>query len=87
MKLNWKLRIKNKVTLTAIIAGVLSLIYTVLGFFGIVPSVTESMMMDTAYIIIDLLVLVGIVVDPTTPGTDDSDRALSYEDLGGEIDG
>lgn len=42
MKLNWKLRVKNKVTLTAIIAGVLSLIYTVLGFFGIVPSVDGS---------------------------------------------
>lgn len=79
MKLNWKLRVKNKVTLTAIIAGVLSLIYTVLGFFGIVPSVTESMIMDTAYIIIDILVLVGIVVDPTTKGTDDSTRAMTYD--------
>lgn len=87
MKLNWKLRIKNKTTLTAIIAGIISLIYMILGFLSIVPSITESMIMDAAYIIIDLLVLVGIVVDPTTPGTDDSDRALSYEDLGGGIDG
>ena len=81
MKLNWKLRIKNKITLTAIIAGIISLIYMILGFLSIVPSITESMIMDAVYIVIDLLVLVGIVVDPTTPGTDDSDRALSYEDL------
>lgn len=77
--MNLKLRLQNKVTLTAIIMAVISLVYQVLGMFGIVPTISESLLVDTAGMVINLLVLLGIVVDPTTKGVKDSERAMTYD--------
>lgn len=79
MKINWKLRLQNKTTLAALVASVVSLVYLVLGVLGIVPSVTESQVMDIAAAILHALTLLGVVVDPTTAGMSDSDRAMGYE--------
>lgn len=77
--INWKLRLQNKATLTAIIMAVIALGYQICGLAGIVPPVAQSDLVNTAGMIINLLVLLGIVVDPTTSGVGDSDRALKYE--------
>ena len=79
MKINWKLRIQNKVTLSAILLGVLTLVYQVLGILGIVPSVPQNEFAQVIAMVIDLLVLLGVVVDPTTAGVSDSTRALDYD--------
>ena len=79
MNINWKLRFRNKVTLTAIVLGVVALIYQVLGLAGIVPSVSESQITQIIVMAIDLMVLLGVVIDPTTEGISDSAQALSYE--------
>ena len=70
-KINWKLRLQNKATLTAIIMAVIALGYQICGLIGIVPPVAQSDLVNTAGMIINLLVLLGIVVD--------SDQALKYE--------
>lgn len=79
MKINWKLRFQNKVTLTAIVLAVIALVYQILGICGIVPAVSQETIVQLAGAVINLLVLLGIVVDPTTDGIGDSDRARGYE--------
>lgn len=78
--INWKLRFKNKVTLTALIAAVVGFIYTLLTIFGITPQVEQDSIMQLASLVIMLLCSLGIVVDPTTAGVVDSKQALSYTD-------
>ena len=42
MKINWKLRLKNKTTLAAIVAGVIALVYHILGLIGVVQQVSHG---------------------------------------------
>ncbi|MCC2231107.1 phage holin [Lachnospiraceae bacterium CLA-AA-H215] len=77
--INWKLRLKNKATLLAIVTAVIALIYQILGMLGIVPAVSESEVTQAVGLVINILAMVGIVTDPTTQGVSDSDRALTYD--------
>ena len=79
MQINWKLRLKNKVTLTTIVLNVIGIAYMILALLDIVPSVSESELVEVALLIIELLGLLGIVVDPTTAGASDSQQAMNYE--------
>lgn len=79
MKLNMKLRWQNKATLTAIVLGVIALAYQMLGLCGIVPAVSQSDVVTTAGMAINVLVLIGVVVDPTTGGVGDSEQAMKYD--------
>lgn len=78
--MNLKLRLKNKTVLIAVIAAAVALIYTVLGFFGITPGISEDEIKNAFGILIELLVLLGVVVDPTTEGVGDSAEAMCYEE-------
>lgn len=80
MNINWKLRFQNKVTLTAIVLAVIALIYQILGIIGVVPAVSQETIVQLAGAVINLLVLLGIVVDPTTEGVNDSERAMTYDE-------
>lgn len=79
MKINWKLRLKNKVTLLSLIAITITFIYQILGLFEIAVPISEDQVTQIAGIIINILVAIGVIVDPTTAGASDSERALSYE--------
>jgi phi LC3 family holin len=79
MQINWKLRLKNKVTLTAIVLGVVGIAYKILAMLGIVPPISENDMVEVVLLVIELLVLLGVVVDPTTAGVGDSQQAMSYD--------
>ena len=78
MNINWKLRLQNKTTLTTLILAIIAFVYQILGIFGIVPGIDQNTMVNTCGLIINLLVAVGIVVDPTTAGISDSTKALEY---------
>ena len=82
--LNWKLRLKNKTTLIALIGALAALVYQVLGAFGIAPGISENTVLEIAGLAVNALCLLGIVVDPTTEGVRDSERAMQYTDLGGD---
>ena len=71
MKINWKLRIKNKATLSAIVATIILLAQQL----GLKLPDNISEVVNTA---LTLLVLLGVVSDPTTQGLSDSDNALNY---------
>jgi phi LC3 family holin len=78
--INFKLRLKNKVTLLALIGATASFIYTVLGIFDIVPPISKEQLMQGAAALVNLLVMLGVLVDPTTSGIRDSDRAMEYDE-------
>lgn len=77
--MNLKLRLKNKTTLLAIVLAAVAFVYQVLGICGVAVPIAEDQVVQIAGIIINLLVGLGILVDPTTAGIGDSPRALSYE--------
>lgn len=80
MKINWTVRFKNKVWLTAFISFVVATVYQVLAMFDVVPTMTQESVMQIVTAILQLLGLLGIIVDPTTKGMGDSERALKYTD-------
>lgn len=71
MRINWKLRFTNKTTLLAIIATVI-LLAQQLGLK------LPDNINDVTNTILTLLVLLGVVTDPTTHGISDSGQALDY---------
>lgn len=78
MKINFKLRLKNKVTLVALVAVIVPFIYQVLGIFDIVPKISEGDVEQFLGLLINFLAILGVVVDPTTAGMKDTDLAMAY---------
>lgn len=79
MKLNWKVRFRNKIWLTSFISLIVGFIYNVLSAFEIFPSVTQSAIMQIIGNILEFLGMIGVIIDPTTAGINDSNRAMTYE--------
>ena len=78
MKINWKVRFRNKVFLYSLIALVVSFVFKLLALFEISPAISESTVMQLCDIVLLILVGTGVVTDPTTAGMGDSQRALKY---------
>ena len=79
MKINWKVRFKNKVWLTSFFAAILTFVYTMLGMFDIYPEITKNDVGEVINSLLMFLALIGVIQDPTTTGLSDSIRALAYE--------
>ena len=81
MKINWKVRIKNKSFWLSIIPAVLLLVQAVAALFGYV--VDLGVIGDKLIVVVNALFIVlsiiGVVNDPTTSGISDSKQALTYE--------
>lgn len=78
MKINWKARFKNKAFVITFITMIIAFIYSMLALFGVVPSVAEDTITEIITLIVEFLAMLGILVDPTTDGVSDSERALTY---------
>ena len=78
MKINIKERLKNKVFLLAAIALIISFVYQLLGMFGVVPRISEDEIVGLVTMAVNILAFFGVLVDPTTEGMSDSERALTY---------
>ena len=76
--INWKLRLNNKATLLSLIVQIVAIVYMVLGMLGIVPHVGEDAVTTLLFMVVEVLALLGIVVDPTTEGVGDSQQAMGY---------
>lgn len=79
MKINWKVRLKNPVFWLTVIPAVITFVYTVLGAVGVVPSLSEDVVVNIVTALISALTTVGVLVDPTTKGVGDSERAMGYD--------
>lgn len=80
MKINWKVRFKQKVFLTSFISLIVSFVYSMLALFDVFPAVTKNSVLEVVNQVLTILGLLGIIVDPTTAGFSDSERAMSYEE-------
>jgi phi LC3 family holin len=78
--INWKVRFRNKTWLTMFISLVVGFVFNILRLFDVSPAVTESLVMNIAGQVLTFLGLIGVIVDPTTAGVGDSERALGYEE-------
>lgn len=78
MKINWKVRFKNVTWLTMFISLIVGFVFNMLKMFDIFPTITENQIMEVVSNILTFLGLIGVLVDPTTSGFGDSDRAMQY---------
>lgn len=71
--INFKLRLQNKTTLVALISAV----FLMLQQFGLnIPNNIQ----EGVNTLVVILVILGIVTDPTTKGLADSEQALNYHE-------
>ena len=80
MKLNLLVRVKNKAFWLAVIPAIALVAQAVAAVFGYTIDLTTMVGKLQAVVnaVFALLVILGIVVDPTTDGINDSNRAMSY---------
>ena len=78
MKVNWKVRFRNKMWLSSFISAILAIVYTILDVLGIFPEMSEARLSRLVEAVLLLLSLLGVIIDPTTAGFNDSNRACGY---------
>ncbi len=82
MKINWLVRIKNKAFWVALIPAALLLIQTVAALLGFSLDLGDvgDKLLAVVNAIFGVLVILGVVVDPTVEGMSDSARAMQYQE-------
>lgn len=80
--INWKVRLRNKVFWMEAIPALALVVQAVASLFGY--TINVETMVGKILAIVDavfaLLVILGVVVDPTTEGIRDSSRAMQYSE-------
>ena len=81
MKINWKVRFANKTFWLTAIPALLLLIQVVAQTFGYTLELGElgDNLLNVVNALFAFLTILGVVVDPTTKGVDDSPRAMMYD--------
>ena len=80
MKINWRVRFKNKIWLGSFLSLIVSFVYSMLSMFDIFPDIMKNSVLELLNQVLTFLGLIGVLVDPTTAGLGDSDRAMSYSE-------
>lgn len=80
MKMNWKVRFRNKTWLSLFVSLIIGFVFNMLKLFDIAPVVTENTVATIAAQLLEFLGLIGVLVDPTTSGIGDSNRAMTYDE-------
>lgn len=80
MKINWKVRFRNRAWLASFISLLVGFVFNLLRLFEIDPAFSESVLMNTVNQVLTFLGLIGVLIDPTTAGLGDSERAMGYEE-------
>ena len=76
--INWKVRLKNKAFLVSVFASLLLIAQEVSKLVGYEIPLQMTEQAETIFnAILSVLVLSGIVVDPTTEGVQDSEQVLN----------
>lgn len=78
MKINWKVRMTNRQFWIALIPAILLVIQTIANVFGYKLDFGDlgNKLLAVVNSIFSLLVILGILIDPTTDGVADSERAM-----------
>ena len=80
MRINWKQRFRNYGWTLTFMLGLVAMFYQLVKVYeaaksGLPP---QELLEETAKMLATLLLNLGILADPTTKGTGDSARAMSY---------
>ena len=80
--INWKVRIKNRLFWVALIPALALVAQAVAGVFGWALDLTEltGKLIAVVDAVFSVLVILGLVVDPTTEGVRDSKLAMTYDE-------
>lgn len=78
MKINLKIRMRNKFFVVPMATLIVSFVYSALDIAGIVPVVLEENVLQMITLFAEALFAIGILNDGTTKGFADSDRAMTY---------
>ncbi|EON72263.1 phage holin [Lysinibacillus sphaericus] len=78
MKINWKVRLQHKQFWVSLIALLIVLANQIAGIFHVDITIYNDQVTAISETVLSILGLLGIVIDPTTKGTSDSDQALKY---------
>lgn len=81
MMINWKVRILNKTFWVTLVPALALLIQAFLEVFNVKLELGDTINKLLIFInaLFAVLIIVGIVNDPTTSGVSDSTRAMTYE--------
>lgn len=79
--INWKVRVLNKTFWLTLVPALALLLQTFLAVFGVKLELGETIDKLLVFInaLFGVLMIIGIVNDPTTSGISDSTRAMTYE--------
>ena len=64
--------------LTTLLATLIAFVFDVLTLLDVAPAVTQDSVMQAVTALLTLLSALGVIIDPTTQGAADSDRAMEY---------
>ena len=78
MKINLKVRFKNKTFLLSLWALIIVLAQQIASIWGADITLVSAQVTNIVETVLTILALIGIVHDPTTPGMNDSERAMKY---------
>ena len=82
MMINWKVRIRNRQFWLSVIPALALVAQAVAAVFGYTIDLTTIVgkLQGVVNAVFALLVILGVVVDPTTAGVNDSIRAMGYSE-------
>ena len=80
--INWKVRLKNKQFWVSLIPALAILVQAVAAVFGYTLDLEALVGKILAVVsaVFAVLAILGVVIDPTTAGIADSERAMSYDE-------
>lgn len=77
--INFKVRFRNKAFLVPFTTTIIAFFYQMLAVYNVVPPVAQDQVTEWFGLGFTILGALGIIVDPTTKGFSDSERAMNYE--------
>lgn len=77
--INWKLRLQNKATLSALLGSLVIFVYAISHALGVDLPVDQETALGGVAALVTAGVAIGVVNDPTTEGLKDSPDALEYD--------
>lgn len=69
-----KKRLKNKTFIVTMAVAIIAFIYQILAIFNVVPTVAQDQVTELVMLVVNILVGLGVLVDPTTPGITDGEK-------------
>lgn len=69
-----KQKLKNKTFVITFATMVVAFIYQLLALIGVVPQVSESEVMNIVTMVVNMLALLGVLIDPNTEGIKDQPK-------------